>query len=135
MAAPVSNTGPFGIPPGGPWFAFTATGTIQRQSDPVAAAALANAGWVGFATQDDAKAFLGSRAVPPITSVAGDAVGAVSSTAQGIAKIGAFLEALTHPDTWRSLGWLILGIILVALGMYVWLKGHGVVPNVVPVPV
>lgn len=55
---PHSNTGPFGVPPGGPWFAYALTHKIQRQSNPALAFALANAGWIGFATKAEAQAFL-----------------------------------------------------------------------------
>jgi hypothetical protein len=63
----------------------------------------------------------------PITQATG-----ISSTLQGLAKISAFLEALTHADTWRSLGWLVLGIALMGLGVWLWM-GHPM-PSVLPVP-
>ena len=46
-----------------------------------------------------------------------------------------FLDALTDPSMWRSLGWILLGAVLVIAGIYLWLKDAGIIPNVVPVPV
>jgi len=97
-----SNTGPFGIPPGGPWFVFP-TGTIQRQSNPVAAEALTKVGWIGFPTQADAKAYA------DLLHQAGHAVGgAVTSTTD-------FLSRLTDPNTWIRVAEVALGLVLIAV--------------------
>lgn len=34
----------------------------------------------------------------------------------------AFFQTITDYTMWRSLGWLILGIIMIALGVYSWSK-------------
>jgi hypothetical protein len=50
---------------------------------------------------------------------------AATSTAGGLAGIGTIFEAvwteLTDVRMWRSLGWLVLGIILMLLGVAWWI--------------
>lgn len=108
-----SNSGPFGVPPGGPWFVFGATGTIQRQSNPLAAVGLANAGWVGFPTQALAKAFANK-------GVAGTAKSAASSLPNpltGVNAVGDFFNRLTEGNTWVRVGEVLAGVLLLYLGL------------------
>lgn len=107
---PQSNTGPFGIPPGGPWFAYATTGTIQRQSNPVLAAGLANAGWVGFKTQAEAKAFI---AQSPATSV---------KNANPVKPITDLVDFLTNPNSWVRVGEVFAGVVLLYAGITAILK-------------
>jgi hypothetical protein len=110
-AAPKSNTGPFGIPPGGPWFADALTGTIQRQSDPVLAEALAESGqFVGFATQAEAKAFLAQSIPAQVKKPIGAAVGAAES-------VGDFLGKLGERNTWLRVLKVVIGVVLVIVGL------------------
>lgn len=99
-----SNTGPFGIPPGGPWFVFP-SGTIQRQSNPIAAEALTKVGWIGFPTQADAKAYADT-----LHSIGKTVTGAVTSTSD-------FLSRLTDPNTWVRIAEVVLGLVLIAVGV------------------
>lgn len=42
---------------------------------------------------------------------------------EGIARIfGDFFTAITNGKVWRSLGWLLLGLILIFAGLALWLK-------------
>lgn len=107
---PNSNTGPFGIPPGGPWFAYALTGTIQRQSNPVLAAGLANAGWVGFKTQAEAKAFI---AQSPATGV---------KNANPVKPLTNALDFFTSPNAWVRIGEVVAGVVLLYAGITAILK-------------
>lgn len=115
-----SNTGPLGIPPGGPWFVNGATGKIQRQSNPLFAAGLANSGWVGFATkqlaQDYATHGIGAKAGKPARDVANAAVGAAQNIG-GLAAVGDFFNRLTQGNTWLRVGEVAAGLILLYMGL------------------
>lgn len=108
--APRSNTGPLGVPPGGPWFVW-ATGTIQRQSNPVLAEALVAAGWVGFATNEEAKAFAAN------STPAGAAHTAVDKATGAATTIDDFLSRLTSPNLWLRVAEIALGLVLIAVGI------------------
>src|ERR1700749_2683034 len=124
MAAPNqptgSNTGPFGIPPGGPWFVFRDTGTIQRQSNPLLATALANAGWVGFPTQALAENFA-KKGADATARTAADK-GATTALG-GINAIGDFFNRLTEANTWIRVGEVVAGVLLVYLGLKATMSG------------
>jgi hypothetical protein len=109
-AAPQTNTGPLGIPPGGPWFADALTGTIQRQSNPVLAEGLATAGWLGFATQAEAKAFIARSPATAVKKPIGAAVGAAES-------VGDFLAKLSQPNTWLRVLKVVVGLAMVIVGL------------------
>jgi hypothetical protein len=49
--------------------------------------------------------------------------------------IGDLVTALTDARMWISLGWLLLGLILVAIAVWILGKNEGVLPDTVPVPV
>lgn len=111
-----SNTGPLGIPPGGPWFVNGTTGTIQRQSNPLLAEALATAGWVGFPTQALAKAFASND----LSAHAKAPVRAAVSTAEGV---NSFLGRLGNPNLWVRVAEVVVGVVLIAIGLNAMLKG------------
>jgi hypothetical protein len=50
------------------------------------------------------------------TTATADAAGMFGSAA-------AFMEALTDGRMWRSLGWLVAGLMLVILGFVLWVRG------------
>jgi len=50
------------------------------------------------------------------TTAASDAAGMFGSAA-------AFMEALTDGRMWRSLGWLVAGLVLIIMGFVLWVKG------------
>lgn len=105
-----SNTGPLGIPPGGPWFVNNASGTIQRQSNPVLAEGLAQSGWTGFPTQALAKAFANKGPAGSIKSVG-------QSAFSGINAIGDFANKLTQANTWLRIAEAVLGIMLIGVAL------------------
>lgn len=63
----------------------------------------------------------------------------LSNPLDGIQEIGHWLgvvvTAITDVSMWRSLGWLLLGGILLISGLFLWLKDKGVIPETIPVPV
>lgn len=121
---PKSNSGPFGIPPGGPWFVYPLTGTIQRQSNPLLASGLVNGGWVGYPTQAMAKAAIAQNPVSdPIgkgINAGGKAAGDVTG---GLSAIGDFAHRLTEVQTWIRVGEVVAGLLLAYLGLSAMLKG------------
>lgn len=50
----------------------------------------------------------------------------VSDVPGALAKIGAamtaFLSALSDASMWRSVGWVLLGVIVIGLALYIWTK-------------
>lgn len=105
-----SNSGPLCLPPGGPYFTNNATGTIQRQSNPVLATGLCSSGWTGFATMAEAKAFATS-------GPAGTVKAPVEALHTGIDAVGAFFNRLTEGNTWLRIAEGTLGIILIAVAL------------------
>ena len=105
-----SNTGPGGIPPGGPWFVNNASGTIQRQSNPILAEGLAQSGWTGFATQAEAKQFANKGPAGAIKSVG-------QSAFSGINAVGDFANKLTQANTWLRIAEGLLGIVLIGVAL------------------
>jgi len=105
-----SNTGAGGIPPGGPWFVNNASGTIQRQSNPILAEALAQSGWTGFATQAEAKAFANNGPAGQVKKVA-------NSAFSGINAVGDFANKLTQANTWLRIAEGLLGIVLIGVAL------------------
>jgi hypothetical protein len=90
----------------GPWFLFPATGTIQRQTNPVLAAGLTATGWVGYPTQAAAQAAASSGIFKNLRSAAD----APLSAAQAGGKL---LTNLTNRGTWIRIGEGIVGILLI----------------------
>ena len=43
--------------------------------------------------------------------------------------------ALADGSMWRSLGWILLGVLLIFLGSSLWLKSKNILPEVIPVPI
>ena len=66
---------------------------------------------------------------------------AVPNPLSGIDEIGAVLEAffdtISDGKMWRSVGWLLLGLVLTVFGIRLWLGKSALPkpPSVVPVPV
>jgi hypothetical protein len=103
MSAPGSNS--TFLTPGGPYF-VSPSGTIQRQSNPIAAEVLNSTGWTGFPTDAAAKAFASSLDFNPATA-------AGKAAAAGIKSI--------LPTGWENwvlrIGEIILGIMLIGIGV------------------
>lgn len=77
----------------------------------------------------------GAAAGPPNTAqdvgtAASNVGGAISAFSSIQNALSAFYAELTNGKMWRSLGWLLLGIALMGLGAWLWIK-----PSVLPVPV
>lgn len=57
----------------------------------------------------------------------------------GLAAIGTALAKvvgyLGDVAMWKSLGWLLLGAIMIVLGISLWLRRSDLLPDVVPIPV
>jgi hypothetical protein len=70
------------------------------------------------------------------SSTSDQLLGASASAAQGTGVFGAivaFLTALADWHMWASLGWVLLGVVLILAGVRLWTGKLG--PSVVPVPV
>jgi hypothetical protein len=120
----MSNTGPFGIPPGGPFFVFLPTGTIQRQSNPAAAFALATGGWQGYPSMAAARAAIADN---PVADPGGrfdqGAAKAGKAVTGGLNAIGDLAHRLTEVQTWIRVGEVIAGALLLYLGLRSLLEG------------
>jgi hypothetical protein len=118
--------------PGSDYYVQPSTGTIQRQSNPVAAGILQAAGFQGPMTWDQAQTVIGlnkkveQTGAAPITGTAGEAAtGQTGSLPNPLAALGsleAFYQVITDGKLWRSLGWLLLGASLVYTGIFLWLR-------------
>jgi hypothetical protein len=90
-----------------------------------------------FSTRAEARGAEKKERTTPIPQI-GTPPG-IGNPLSGIERVGAVLEAadrqLTDAALWRSLGWIALGVILIVLGLVLWLRKSGVIPDVVPVPV
>lgn len=128
--------------PGNDYYVQPTTGNIQQQDNSFFAALLKAAGYQGPMTWDQAQGVLAlgkkvtqqnGPATPTSTGGTIDQTGAdVTATANSafgalsdLGKIGAVLksiyDAVTNGKMWRSLGWLLLGIILIIFGLIMWL--------------
>jgi len=118
--------------PGNDYYVQPSLGVIQRQSNPVAAGILQAAGYQGPMTWAQAQTVIGlnkkvqQTGAAPITGTAGEAAtgqtGSLPNPLAGIAgSLEAFFGAVTDGKLWRSLGWALLGIILMITGIWLWL--------------
>ena len=119
--------------PGDDYYVQPSTGTIQRQSNPIAAGLLQAAGFQGPMTWDQAQTVIGlnkkvaQTGAAPITGTAGEAAtgqtGSLPNPLAGIAgTFEAFFSAVTDGKLWRSLGWILLGANLLWLGILLWMR-------------
>lgn len=97
----------------GPWFAIPVSGTVQKQTNPVLAAAL-GATAVGFKTEAAADAYANGHSIAHGSSPGGQAVGGIKTAT----------DFLTSSSTWIRVGEVIAGLILVAIGVNAMLKGN-----------
>lgn len=69
-------------------------------------------------SKDIPKALKGfSQAIPKIPVLSGiDELGAVAES---------FYDVITDGKMWRSLGWIVLGIVLIVAGLYFWVRTSG----------
>ncbi|MGH7239600.1 MAG: hypothetical protein ACREHG_05990 [Candidatus Saccharimonadales bacterium] len=77
--------------------------------------------------------------IPGSTAVGGAptnvAVGATGGLTGALGAFEGLAQAITDGSLWRSLGWIIMGVILLVIGITLWLKENNVLPEVVPIPV
>jgi hypothetical protein len=89
---------------------------------------------VWFGSQSAAQQYLTGQ-------VEGDPSVQLPNPLSGIDRVGAVLEAgykrITDAAMWRSIGWLLLGLALIVIGIRLWLGKTAVpaAPPVVPIPV
>ena len=77
--------------------------------------------------------------VGAVEGAASSAVSGISSAVSGISEVGHFLGKLVTDVTdgamWRSIGWILLGLVLIVIGMVMWAGKSGANPVPIPVPV
>lgn len=81
-----------------------------------------------------------SSSNPAAVVATGKAGGGVADATSGWLKdIGHWIgEAVAHlldVHMWRSIGWIVLGAVLLIIGILLWLKKENYLPSAVPVPV
>lgn len=115
--------------PGNDYYAQPSTGTIQRQDNPFAVAALKAVGFQGPFTWDQAQSAIGNYQQATAGTPAGNATQAAKNTyhaaqaaasanpLSGLAAIGDFFSRLSQANTWLRIGEGLLGIILIAVGL------------------
>lgn len=109
-----SNTGPLGVPPGGPYFVNETTGTIQRQSNPVLALALVTAGWTGFPTQALAQKYAASSPTVPVRKAVSSVTGPLGDIPS---YIGAAAKWIQTRENWIRILQVLGGLVLMAIGV------------------
>jgi hypothetical protein len=94
-----------------------------------------------FQTQQEAQQALNGISSQPGSDIAakGGPTFHIPNPLHGIDEVAGavtgFFGVLTDVTLWRSLGWLLLGVALIILGLYLWLKKQDIIPDAVPVPV
>lgn len=111
--------------PGNDYYINPLTGTIQRQSNPLAVAALRATGWMGPYNWATAKAQVAGlkagigAATPGGLPTVGPGGNILNPTADlgGINAIGDFFNRLTQANTWVRVGEVLGGLLLVYMGL------------------
>lgn len=117
--------------PPGCYYVNIATGTIQRQCNPLLAASLGLAGYFGtggvpatatnaFPTFAAAQQFAGSQTG---SAASGDIAKAAQAPLSGINAVGDFFQRLTQPATWIRVAEFLAGGLLLYLGASAALRG------------
>jgi len=130
-AGQTPDTSGTGAHPGNDYYVNLATGTIQRQSNPIAGGLLRAAGFWGPGTYASAKSIATERSAVAKGAAAGAVAGATGNVGPavpadpltGIASaLEAFWSAVTDGKMWRSVWWIVLGANLAWLGLLLWLR-------------
>jgi hypothetical protein len=97
---------------------------------------MANTPWQSFVSTLEGIASLstGNPAGAVGTSV-GNAAASASSGSGFFAALIDFLGHLSDGAMWASVGWIVLGVTLLAAGVYLLAKGENLLPAALPVPV
>lgn len=122
--------------PGNDYYVNSVTHTIQRQANPLLAAALTTSGWSGPYNWATAKQVANSRTVPGIPGFPGSgstggglntAGGGISTpNLGGLAAVGDFFNRLTQANTWLRVGEVVAGLLLVYIGLNATMRGTAV---------
>jgi hypothetical protein len=118
--------------PGNDYYVNSITHTIQRQANPLLAAALTTSGWGGPYTWAQAKAAANSPSVPGIAGMPGSGGSGQGLTAGspvnlgGLAAIGDFFNRLTQANTWLRVGEVVAGLLLVYIGLNATMRNTAV---------
>src|ERR1039458_2348307 len=118
-SAPPGSNSSFDTP-GGPFFVLP-SGTIQRQSNPVAALALWSAGAVGFPTDAAAKAWASTQTHNPATAAAKAAADAAKKAVSGILPVFTNTRDLVV----RTVK-VLIGIALIVIGINSLMRSEGI---------
>lgn len=95
-----------------------------------------------FKTKEDADKFAKDHQLNGIfggslggsqSNVIGD-IGKITGIQQIGAAFESFYRILTDGKMWRSLGWIILGLIFIISGIFLWLKNSNILPTSLPIP-
>lgn len=130
-----------------PWFFNTVSGELANESGVAALAYEIGLSWhklkipgsdtMAQATADAAKEFpaspaaTGSQAKGLANVPAGAASVATGGTFTSVQNaLAGFYDVLTNHHMWASLGWLLLGVALMIVGVLLWIH-----PAAIPVPI
>jgi hypothetical protein len=110
--------------PGNDYYEFPATGSIQRQANPILAEGLLAAGWNGPFTFAQAQALaqeglqqqLNNAGSPTGGSVVSGALG-IPNPLTGVNAIGDLAQRLTQKSTWVRVGEFVAGGIMIYVGL------------------
>jgi hypothetical protein len=102
----------------GPYWVYPISGTIQRQSNPILYAALSVAGWVGFATEADAKAFAAGNTVSKGKAAVSDVSNTLGSLTDIPKYIAASAEWIGNRGNWMRILKVIIGGSLILMGLH-----------------
>jgi len=111
--------------PGNDYYVNSFTHTIQRQSNPIAAAALTASGWVGPYTWAEAKTAAAHTGptLPLVPGGGGQTFGPGGPNLGGIAAVGDFFNRLTQANTWIRVGEVLAGLLLLYIGVNALMRG------------
>jgi hypothetical protein len=121
--------------PGSDYYVNSITHTIQRQSNPLLAAALTASGWSGPYPWTQAKMVASSPSLPGIPLLPGSGgtgqglnTGGGISTPNigGLAAVGDFFNRLTQANTWLRVGEVVAGLLLVYIGLNATMRNTAV---------
>jgi len=130
-AGQTPDTSGTGAHPGNDYYVNLATGTIQRQSNPIAGGLLRASGFWGPVTWAQAKNIATESRADISAATSGAIAGATGNVGPAVpadpltgiaAALEAFWSAVTDGKMWRSVWWIVLGAWLLFSGLLLWLK-------------
>lgn len=112
----------------GPWFVYSPTGTVQRQTNPVLAAGLIAAGWKGFPTEAAADAYAHDQSTAHHVDDARHDIAAAPETVAG------FLSKINDRGTWIRLAEGMVGLLLILVSVAKLAEGTAIGTAIKKVP-